>query len=85
MSINFVFNFSWYHSCQSWNGKTGEWQIWVNAERVGRGFHNRVSLLFLTVIKFLKWNFFRHDETKISQSNLNKSFLIQCLNKTNLM
>ncbi|KAG5899328.1 hypothetical protein JTB14_029279 [Gonioctena quinquepunctata] len=33
----------WYHTCQSWNGKTGEWQIWVNAERVGRGFHNRVS------------------------------------------
>lgn len=35
----------WYHTCQSWNGKTGEWQIWVNAERVGRGFHNRVSEL----------------------------------------
>ncbi|XP_053624759.1 uncharacterized protein LOC128683301 [Plodia interpunctella] len=33
---------TWYHSCQSWNGKTGEWQIWVNAERVGRGFHNRL-------------------------------------------
>lgn len=36
----------WYHVCQSWNGKTGEWQIWVNAERVGRGFHNRVSTIF---------------------------------------
>ncbi|XP_045784986.1 uncharacterized protein LOC123880731 [Maniola jurtina] len=33
---------TWYHSCQSWNGKTGEWQIWVNGERVGRGFHNRL-------------------------------------------
>ncbi|RZC33942.1 uncharacterized protein BDFB_004173 [Asbolus verrucosus] len=32
----------WYHTCQSWNGKTGEWQIWVNGERVGRGFHNRL-------------------------------------------
>lgn len=32
----------WYHACQSWNGKTGEWQIWVNAERVGRGFYNRL-------------------------------------------
>lgn len=32
----------WYHTCQSWNGRTGEWQIWVNAERVGRGFHNRL-------------------------------------------
>lgn len=32
----------WYHTCQSWNGKSGEWQIWVNAERVGRGFHNRL-------------------------------------------
>ncbi|KAF9800386.1 hypothetical protein SFRURICE_015896, partial [Spodoptera frugiperda] len=32
----------WYHNCQSWNGKTGEWQIWVNAERVGRGFNNRL-------------------------------------------
>lgn len=38
----------WYHTCQSWNGRTGEWQIWVNAERVGRGFHNRVSLIFTT-------------------------------------
>ncbi|VVC93811.1 unnamed protein product [Leptidea sinapis] len=34
---------TWYHSCQSWNGKTGEWQIWVNAERVGRGFNNRAT------------------------------------------
>ncbi|KPI92036.1 Neuronal pentraxin receptor [Papilio xuthus] len=33
---------TWYHACQSWNGKTGEWQVWVNAERVGRGFHNRL-------------------------------------------
>lgn len=33
----------WYHSCQSWNGRTGEWQVWINAERVGRGFHNLVS------------------------------------------
>ncbi|KAJ9600094.1 hypothetical protein L9F63_009605 [Diploptera punctata] len=32
----------WYHSCTSWNGRTGEWQIWINAERVGRGFHNRL-------------------------------------------
>ncbi|EZA55910.1 Neuronal pentraxin-2 [Ooceraea biroi] len=32
----------WYHSCQSWNGRTGEWQIWVNDERVGRGFNNRL-------------------------------------------
>ena len=34
----------WYHSCYSWNGKTGEWQLWINAERVGRGFYNRVSI-----------------------------------------
>ncbi|CAK1554728.1 unnamed protein product [Leptosia nina] len=33
---------TWYHTCQSWNGRTGEWQIWVNTERVGRGFHNRL-------------------------------------------
>lgn len=32
----------WHHACVSWNGKTGEWQLWVKAERVGRGFHNRV-------------------------------------------
>ncbi|XP_011881276.1 PREDICTED: uncharacterized protein LOC105569427 [Vollenhovia emeryi] len=32
----------WYHSCQSWNGRTGEWQIWINDERVGRGFNNRL-------------------------------------------
>ncbi|KAL0105676.1 hypothetical protein PUN28_015859 [Cardiocondyla obscurior] len=35
----------WYHSCTSWNGRTGEWQIWVNDERVGRGFNNRVSII----------------------------------------
>lgn len=34
----------WHHACVSWNGKTGEWQLWVKAERVGRGFHNRVSM-----------------------------------------
>ncbi|XP_039281055.1 uncharacterized protein LOC120350651 [Nilaparvata lugens] len=32
----------WYHACQSWNGRTGEWQIWVNSERIGRGFYNLV-------------------------------------------
>ncbi|XP_065364425.1 uncharacterized protein b6 [Calliphora vicina] len=30
----------WHHSCTSWNGKTGEWQVWLKAERIGRGFHN---------------------------------------------
>ncbi|KAL0277331.1 UNVERIFIED_CONTAM: hypothetical protein PYX00_004668 [Menopon gallinae] len=30
----------WYHTCQSWNAKTGEWQVWVNGHRIGRGFHN---------------------------------------------
>lgn len=39
----------WYHTCQSWNGRTGEWQIWVNAERVGRGFHNRVNTIIMDV------------------------------------
>lgn len=32
----------WHHTCTSWNGKTGEWQLWVSSERVGRGFYNRV-------------------------------------------
>ncbi|XP_050536565.1 uncharacterized protein LOC126902899 [Daktulosphaira vitifoliae] len=32
--------FKWYHVCQSWNGHTGEWQLWINSERVGRGFYN---------------------------------------------
>ncbi|XP_046984223.1 uncharacterized protein LOC124554202 [Schistocerca americana] len=32
----------WYHSCASWNSQTGEFQLWVNDERVGRGFHNRL-------------------------------------------
>lgn len=40
----------WHHACTSWNGKTGEWQLWVKAERVGRGFHNRVS--FKLFIKY---------------------------------
>ncbi|XP_017062925.1 uncharacterized protein LOC108102442 [Drosophila eugracilis] len=30
----------WHHMCSSWNGKTGEWQVWLKAERIGRGFHN---------------------------------------------
>ncbi|KAM7350780.1 pentraxin-related protein b6 isoform 2-T4 [Cochliomyia hominivorax] len=30
----------WHHACTSWNGKTGEWQVWLKAERIGRGFHN---------------------------------------------
>lgn len=37
----------WHHMCTSWNGKTGEWQLWVSSERVGRGFYNRVSIWFL--------------------------------------
>ncbi|XP_070499930.1 uncharacterized protein b6 [Chironomus tepperi] len=32
----------WHHTCTSWNGKTGEWQLWVKSERVGRGFYNRL-------------------------------------------
>ncbi|KAK9500071.1 hypothetical protein O3M35_001409 [Rhynocoris fuscipes] len=32
--------YKWYHACQSWNGRTGEWQLWVDSERVGRGFYN---------------------------------------------
>ena len=43
----------WYHSCQSWNGRTGEWQIWVNDERVGRGFHNRVSWATVIALQFI--------------------------------
>lgn len=35
----------WHHACASWNGKSGEWQLWVKAERVGRGFHNRVCTM----------------------------------------
>lgn len=35
--------FKWYHVCQSWNGHTGEWQLWINSERVGRGFYNLMA------------------------------------------
>lgn len=38
----------WHHMCTSWNGKTGEWQLWVSSERVGRGFYNRVSTWLLS-------------------------------------
>jgi hypothetical protein len=42
----------WHHMCTSWNGKTGEWQLWVKSERVGRGFYNRVSeIKFLSVFR----------------------------------
>lgn len=37
--------FKWYQVCQSWNGHTGEWQLWINTERVGRGFYNLVSVI----------------------------------------
>ena len=40
----------WHHTCTSWNGKTGEWQLWVKNERVGRGFYNRVSELIAFII-----------------------------------
>ena len=48
----------WHHACTSWNGKTGEWQLWVKSDRVGRGFYNRVSVeqtaLVLTDLRFIK-------------------------------
>ncbi|XP_055591029.1 uncharacterized protein LOC129743098 [Uranotaenia lowii] len=41
--LNYPFRMRrWHHACASWNGKTGEWQLWIKAERVGRGFHNRL-------------------------------------------
>lgn len=41
--LNYPFRMRmWHHACASWNGKTGEWQVWIKAERVGRGFHNRL-------------------------------------------
>ncbi|XP_058838121.1 uncharacterized protein LOC131693880 [Topomyia yanbarensis] len=41
--LNYPFKIRhWHHVCASWNGKTGEWQLWIKAERVGRGFHNRL-------------------------------------------
>ncbi|GAB0099547.1 uncharacterized protein DMENIID0001_154220 [Sergentomyia squamirostris] len=41
--LNYPLRFrQWHHACTSWNGKTGEWQLWIKAERVGRGFHNRL-------------------------------------------
>lgn len=46
----------WHHACASWNGKTGEWQLWVKAERVGRGFHNRVctSCFVFVIVKWME-------------------------------
>ncbi|XP_040157508.1 uncharacterized protein LOC120897003 [Anopheles arabiensis] len=41
--LNYPFKMrKWHHACASWNGKTGEWQLWIKSERVGRGFHNRL-------------------------------------------
>ena len=43
--LNYPFRYGrWHHQCTSWNGKTGEWQLWIRGERIGRGFHNRVSI-----------------------------------------
>lgn len=62
----------WHHACASWNGKTGEWQLWVKSERVGRGFHNRVSkkiLWYNTVLwlnlQFLAGRLWNQTERKI--------------------
>lgn len=44
----------WYHTCQSWNGKTGEWQLWVNGERVGRGYYNLVSTVLIIATSSVK-------------------------------
>ena len=42
--LNYPFKlFKWYHTCQSWNGHTGEWQVFVNSHRIGRGYHNLVN------------------------------------------
>lgn len=43
--LNYPFRYGrWHFQCTSWNGKTGEWQLWIRGERIGRGFHNRVSI-----------------------------------------
>lgn len=47
--------YQWHHFCSSWNGKTGEWQLWVKAERVGRGFHNRVSAKCVLMNWLSRW------------------------------
>lgn len=65
----------WYHSCQSWNGHTGEWQIWVNDERVGRGFNNRVSLL----LKLITQNFVIGETKSTMSISLWSVILINCL------
>lgn len=45
--LNYPFRYGrWHFQCTSWNGKTGEWQLWIRGERIGRGFHNRVSSLY---------------------------------------
>lgn len=49
----------WHHTCTSWNGKTGEWQLWVKSERVGRGFYNRVSSFYLIHETLQQKNFIR--------------------------
>lgn len=53
--------FNWHHFCSSWNGKTGEWQLWVKAERVGRGFHNRVSWNNIVIFIIAVFNPYRYN------------------------
>lgn len=70
--------FKWYHVCQSWNGHTGEWQLWVNAERVGRGFYNLVSqdnifYFWLTLanrIRTLAINYLEYSETSTEKPEI---------------
>lgn len=45
--------FKWYHSCQSWNGNTGEWQIWINNERIARGYYNLVGYITRLSLKVI--------------------------------
>lgn len=57
----------WYHSCQSWNAQTGEWFLFVNGERVGRGFTPEVSnlrIFFPYIFKVL----FRKKNVKIKRT-----------------
>lgn len=47
--------YKWYHTCQSWNGHTGEWQVWVDGHRIARGFHNSVSIVLFNLKKIAEY------------------------------
>lgn len=73
----------WHHTCTSWNGKTGEWQLWVKSERVGRGFYNRVSNISDNLKNMsVRWLLNNNNIRAINPHNTRDKFLLDRQHQT---